>query len=317
MSATIRDTSGSELERLFHQIQLQLSPDADVRFDEMLPSKAGKPRQCDITVRARIPYEILVVIECKDYSRPVSVSAIDAFHTVIRSVGAHHGIMVSRSGYTSGAKEQAAHLGVELMNLVAAQKSDWTAIIQPNCWLQYLKIFIKEATFLGQGANGINYLAVPTVMVNAYSADGVETMTFEELLLREFPGDQFGDIVRVEMRPTDGHRITVTSDGEEVDLITIWANATLEIRRYLLRHEFGGGTTVHNESTGQIMFRQLHTEGIDWRATIASQQGEVISPDEANAIAQSGALRIDMRGVKRFIRFEVTQKGPVDVKPVP
>ena len=46
---------------------------------------------------------LLFVVECKDWSRPVQKRDVQAFLHVIRDIGAHKGIMVSRSGYQKGA----------------------------------------------------------------------------------------------------------------------------------------------------------------------------------------------------------------------
>ena len=61
-----------ELEILVHKIQRQLAPNTEVLHDVRLPGKFSKrDRQIDVLVRQKIgQYEMLIVLDCKDYARP-------------------------------------------------------------------------------------------------------------------------------------------------------------------------------------------------------------------------------------------------------
>ena len=75
-------------------------------------------RQFDVTIRFKLGfYNYLVVIESKDQSSPVPVTDIEAFITKSHDVGANKAIMVSSSGFQSGAKEVALKHNIELFNL--------------------------------------------------------------------------------------------------------------------------------------------------------------------------------------------------------
>ena len=77
---------------------------------------SGVKRQVDVTAYALD--ETSIIIECKLHARPIDIGFIDAFHTVIHvDIGANGGIMVSQSGFTSGAVQSARAKGIVLATL--------------------------------------------------------------------------------------------------------------------------------------------------------------------------------------------------------
>jgi Restriction endonuclease len=53
-----------------------------------------------------------VVIECKDHNRPVTKGIVQEFHSKIIDIGNVIGLIVSRNGFQSGAKELANHYDI-------------------------------------------------------------------------------------------------------------------------------------------------------------------------------------------------------------
>lgn len=107
-------------EELIKKVQEELAPDAIVKLDDKIIGKeTGVIRQIDISVRQSIGnYEILVAIDCKDYSRPVDVKEIEAFIGMIQDVHANKGVIVSASGFTKTAKTRGKKAGLNLYRLV-------------------------------------------------------------------------------------------------------------------------------------------------------------------------------------------------------
>ncbi|MEC0178443.1 restriction endonuclease [Paenibacillus favisporus] len=58
-----------------------------------------------------------VIIECKRYTRPVEREKIVVLADKIRSLGAHKGILISTSGFQSGAAEYAKQHGIALIQI--------------------------------------------------------------------------------------------------------------------------------------------------------------------------------------------------------
>ncbi len=113
MSAT--DTSpkpekpGKEYERIVAAIHRQFAGDAKVTENETITGKSGQPRQIDVAVHSSIngAYPLLIILECKDYKRPVGIGQIDELVGKIDDVGAITGVLVSNSGFTEDAVKRA------------------------------------------------------------------------------------------------------------------------------------------------------------------------------------------------------------------
>ena len=118
-----------ELEILTAKIQAQLAPNAEVLHDVKLPGRLTKvDRQIDVLVRERIgQYEMNIVLDCKDYKRPVDVKGIEEFLGLLKDVGANKGAMVCPRGFTKAAKTLAGHRQLDLYSPVDTDPHKWQA----------------------------------------------------------------------------------------------------------------------------------------------------------------------------------------------
>jgi hypothetical protein len=71
-----------------------------------------------------------VLVECKNYSRKISLGKARDFQSVIEEVGPCKGIMVTRTGYQSGVKTFASHHGIGLKLLQSPTPEDLEKGIQ-------------------------------------------------------------------------------------------------------------------------------------------------------------------------------------------
>ncbi|MDO8437559.1 MAG: restriction endonuclease [Nitrosomonadaceae bacterium] len=79
-------------------------------------------RQFDVVVRFSVgTYDYLTVIECKDQTRPVPVSDVEAFVIKARDAGADKAVVVSSSNFQKGAFEVANRHHIELFSLAYLQ----------------------------------------------------------------------------------------------------------------------------------------------------------------------------------------------------
>jgi hypothetical protein len=116
-----------DLEILVAKIQGQLSPDAEVLHDVKLPGRQSeRDRQIDVLVRQRIgQYEMLIILDCKDYKVPVDVKGVEEFHGLQTDVGAHKGVLVCPRGFTKAAKTRAEKLQIDLYSPVDTDPHKW------------------------------------------------------------------------------------------------------------------------------------------------------------------------------------------------
>lgn len=118
-----------ELEHLVTMIQKQLSPDATVQHNVKLDGVDSETkRQIDVLVEQNIgQYTMKIVIDCKDYSKPVDVKGVEEFHGLVQDVRAHKGALVCPSGFTKSALKRAKKLQIELYRPVSTGKHKWQA----------------------------------------------------------------------------------------------------------------------------------------------------------------------------------------------
>lgn len=118
-----------ELEYLVAMIQKQLSPDASVQHNVLLDGiDSETKRQIDVLVEQNIgQYTMRIVIDCKDYSKPVNVKGVEEFHGLVQDVRAHRGALVCPSGFTKSALKRAKKLQIDLYRPVSTGKHKWQA----------------------------------------------------------------------------------------------------------------------------------------------------------------------------------------------
>ncbi len=96
-----------------------------VQHNVKLRGKSGQLHQVDVYWE----YELAgvnhkVAIECKNYNKPVSVGKVRDFYGVLSDLNNVNGIMVTKVGYQKGAKEFAAHYGINLKELRLPNKEE-------------------------------------------------------------------------------------------------------------------------------------------------------------------------------------------------
>jgi hypothetical protein len=117
------------LEHLVAMIQRQLSPDASVRHNVMLDGiDSETKRQIDVLVEQNIgQHTMRIVIDCKDYSKPVDIKGIEEFHGLVQDVRAHKGALVCPAGFTKSALKRAKKLQIDLYRPVSTGTHKWQA----------------------------------------------------------------------------------------------------------------------------------------------------------------------------------------------
>lgn len=103
----------------------------EVKHNVDLPGRSGVKHQCDVYWKFRqAGVEHVVVVECKHYARPISLGNVRDFASVLDDLGVARGIMVTRSGFQSGAADFAEHRGISAKVLRPPQDSDWDGRVQ-------------------------------------------------------------------------------------------------------------------------------------------------------------------------------------------
>ena len=122
---------GRSLETLVAALEKQLSSDPDVIIESpkrLTDSFTGRKREHDVVLTyKKSHHKLIIAIECKDRSRPVGVSDVEAFETKCRHTHVSQGVIVSASGFHKPAIEKANRLGIRCITLKDTDKIKWLA----------------------------------------------------------------------------------------------------------------------------------------------------------------------------------------------
>jgi hypothetical protein len=112
-------------------------PDCTVVRDQRVTGvRSGVTRQIDVWVTGEIAgHEIKLAIECKLYRAKVDIKTVDAFIGFLEDVGADKGVLITTTGFTSGAEKRAKAAGIDLnvMTLESAMETDWGEYLGDSC----------------------------------------------------------------------------------------------------------------------------------------------------------------------------------------
>ena len=98
----------------------------DVEHNISLKGKSGVKHQIDVLWKFKqAGVEHKVLIECKNYASSLTLEKVRNFFAVLHDIGNSNGLMVTKTGYQSGAKDFAEHYGIGLKILRKPIESDW------------------------------------------------------------------------------------------------------------------------------------------------------------------------------------------------
>jgi hypothetical protein len=145
-----------QFEELVANIQKALAENATVTpNDHILGKITGVMRQIDVSVRQKAgQFDLLIVIDCKDYGEPVDVKSVEEFMGLVQDVGANKGAMVAPNGFTPAAKTRAEKAGVDLFRPVDTGEHQWKAYaaLPALCVFTELAKFSISFSWSGYGA---------------------------------------------------------------------------------------------------------------------------------------------------------------------
>ncbi|HEC8330579.1 TPA: hypothetical protein RG647_RS19760 [Providencia rettgeri] len=126
--------SGKEYEELVRDIQYSLIvaenipslSNINIEKNKKIKDRSGIEREFDIYWEFEIGGNLYrSVIECKDYSTPISIEKIDAFIGKTSDIPGLKLIYATRTGYQSGAKIKAEQHNIQLLIIREQHDSDW------------------------------------------------------------------------------------------------------------------------------------------------------------------------------------------------
>jgi hypothetical protein len=95
-------------EQIFEKLN-ELFPNSSIEKNQKIKGRySERSRQIDILVRSEsIGRKLIIVIDCKKFSKKIDVKTVESFIGFSEDVGAHIGLMITNVGYSKSAQKRA------------------------------------------------------------------------------------------------------------------------------------------------------------------------------------------------------------------
>jgi hypothetical protein len=120
---------GKSLETLIEQLESSLAKSEDVTVSA--PKKlrdriTGRLREYDVVLTVNQGHhEVLIAIECRDRSRPITVNQVEGFWAKCQDTGIDQGIIVSTKGFYKSARIKATERRIRCLDLEHTKSLNW------------------------------------------------------------------------------------------------------------------------------------------------------------------------------------------------
>ncbi len=114
-------SSWQELELLVEQAFSEMLYESHRGY--MLPTVRGKVAIDVYAVKRSAPIPIVVLCECKHWTKPVEQTVVHGFRSVCADAGAHIGLIISKAGFQSGASVTREATNVHLLDFSSFQET--------------------------------------------------------------------------------------------------------------------------------------------------------------------------------------------------
>jgi hypothetical protein len=138
---------GALLEKTLRIVQESLKDNVNTEIfsNYKIENSSGRKREFDIAIKTIVNgFELLVVVECKDYKTPVPIEKIESFHSkCLRIPTINKKIFVSRNGFQADAINAANDFGMEcydIENIDPYIVKSWYAISMITPVSRYIQI---------------------------------------------------------------------------------------------------------------------------------------------------------------------------------
>jgi hypothetical protein len=250
-------------EELVAHVQRSLAPGAIVEHDARLPGqRSGASRQIDILIRVHVgQFELLVVIDCKDYSTTVDVKAVEEFIGLVDDVRGNKGAIVASSGFSNAARRRAREAGIDLYRFVDAESEDWSTLVTAPVVVDERGIERFKLNFAGpELVVEASTLDDPGNLV-LFRRDGSEIGPAACLVNQAFNSGEISHepgVHRVVLAAAEAH----TRVGGVLHPLTVVATVEVKKTLYVGRVPLTKIQGFHNELTGATLTKGFTTDWI-------------------------------------------------------
>ncbi|OGI20507.1 MAG: hypothetical protein A3B68_03215 [Candidatus Melainabacteria bacterium RIFCSPHIGHO2_02_FULL_34_12] len=153
--------------------------DAKVTNDAKIKGQRSNiERQIDVLIEGKVgAINIKIVVEAKNYDRPVGIEKVEALKTKLDDVIANMGVIVCPSGYTQGAKNLAQSNGIKLFEVFDPELGNSNLFIP----LRYISPEVRKYQFSIRHRSNVSFSMNEDLSTNRFHLDN-EIFTPRELV---------------------------------------------------------------------------------------------------------------------------------------
>src|SRR3972149_3192806 len=270
-----------KFEAFVANIQEYLTPHAKVTQNEFIMGKSGVNRQIDVVVRYNLgQFNMLIVIDCKDWKKPVDIGDIGSFTDLVEDVGANKGAIVCNAGFTSGALKRAQAKGIDLLKVADVESKDWPVRLSMPVLCDFRYIEYSSYSVSHSAPTPFMIPGTDPQYLEIYNKDGELIDMITNLIKKAWNENKF---------PTE--------PGEHRDLKFVEEDAYFKVDDVLYgpaeitadifvnkKMYFGGlpreeGKGFHNEAIGGFITRRIKTKKLNF-ADVQENWRQIDSKDE-------------------------------------
>ncbi len=257
------DPKWKRFEKAVFEIQKQLSPDSDVKYNDFIKGVDSQAlRQIDISVRRHIAqYSILIVIECKDYKKSIDIKVVEEFAGLVKDVRANKGAIISSSGFTESALRYVKAHGIDAFQLIDTESMDWKVYAS-------VPVLLESTNFKRFRIIFKNFTKLPRIIENAdvktlklFSTDGELMGTIGNIIANKWNNHEI-DEMPGEKEVQIGKNISLEIANDHVTPIDIYAQV------YVVKNFYYGKLPIHFKGfqdlqNGGVISNELETDAIE------------------------------------------------------
>jgi hypothetical protein len=223
--------------------------------------KTGIFRQIDISIKSNVgQFQILVVIDCKDYNHPLDITDVEAFVSMAQDVQAHRAAMVAAHGYSEAARERAKAAQIELYTVVDTGDHPWHRDVSVPALYRYAtitEIGIEQTLKSRYAADA----QIPIAEIELFDPEGKLLGKFLDLVHRkwnagELPNSETGPYGNLTIVPNP---VKVADYKGVLHEMNVHAYICVKVRNYFGRLPLTKISGLRDVSTGHTITRRIVT----------------------------------------------------------
>jgi hypothetical protein len=296
-----------KLEIVCADLERQLSPSAEVKHNDRIVGRSGSVRKLDITVRQILgTHPILIVFDCKKHKKPVERALVAAFAEQVRDVRANVGVMISESGFDSGAVAVAADTNIILRSYASGSELDWNMAVGPKSW-----VYITHTTVLSEEIRGVvggveQSVAPDRILYDSNSTNLGTMHDFWQTAWKNSRPQMIGRI-EVSLSPSNTIFIHDTQLNEYLSISDIKVIADLRTRKYAVNVEFAQGHIMKEFPSQTTVIHRLESRGFNPRDIVKFTEGIELTSDEYIEMQSRGPV-VPLDNADPYLRVVIDKK---------